>query len=282
MKGHLVSFTTTYQDIGFQDVELRQLRLIDSAKKYDINSFSSWNRQKLLKTEFYKQNKEILDYKIGAGYWLWKPYIILRTLEEAEENDFIIYVDNSMYFIDNPKVLLDLCQKEKGILLFKHDSSSKTKYYTQKTTYKSMNLDFEEFKNRPMYCSNVQIYQKNQNSITFVKEYLKECLKIESLTENYYNEDSEFIKHKHDMSILSLLANKYMLNGYRVPYQYGNHQKMKEFRVEGEFILNDVYSDIDFQSFYYTIFEWDKNGNGAKRKVFHKLNPRFIYHKIFK
>ena len=81
MKVHLVSFATTYKDIGFQDTELRQQRLIESAKQYGIHSFFSWTRQMLLKTDFYQQNKFILDHKIGAGYWLWKPFIILDTLE---------------------------------------------------------------------------------------------------------------------------------------------------------------------------------------------------------
>jgi hypothetical protein len=282
MKTHLVSFTTTYQDIGFQDVELRQLRLIKSAKKFGINHFFTWNRQTFLKTFFYKQNKEILDHKIGAGYWLWKPYIILDALEKVNEGDFVIYLDNSMYFIDNPKPLLELCENENGILLFKHDTSNAIKYFTQQSTFKSMNLDIEQYKDKPMYCSNVQVYQKNVNSLSFIKEYLSECLNPLALIENYSNEIAEFKKHKHDMSILSLLANKYNVNGYRVPYQFGNHQKIEEFRKDGEFLLYGKYMDIDYNSYYSTILHWDKEGIGIKRNLFQKLNPKFIYYKLIK
>ncbi len=27
----------------------------------------------------------------GFGYWLWKPYILLRTLEQAKDGDIIFY-----------------------------------------------------------------------------------------------------------------------------------------------------------------------------------------------
>lgn len=283
MTKYLVSFTTTYQDIGFQDVELRQLRLIESAKKFGINHFFTWNRQKFLKTSFYKQNKEILDQKIGAGYWLWKPYIILDALEKVNEGDFVIYLDNSMYFIDNPKPLLELCEKENGILLFKHDSSSAIKYFTQQSTFKSMNLNFEEYKNKPMFLAGIQIYKKNAMSIDFTSKLLEYCMNPECLMDCIStDEDKDFKKHKHDMSILSLLANKYNINGYRVPYQFGNHQKMEEFRKEDEFLLYGKYMDIDYNSYYSTILHWDKEGIGIKRNLFQKLNPKFIYYKLIK
>lgn len=41
--------------------------------------------------------------------------------------------------------------------------------------------------------------------------------------------------HRHDQSVLSLLAIKHKIVLFRQPTQYGNHYKSGEYRVKGEF-----------------------------------------------
>lgn len=47
-----------------------------------------------LSAEFIKQHKKfIVKSRQGFGYYLWKPYIILKTLETMEEGDILLYSD---------------------------------------------------------------------------------------------------------------------------------------------------------------------------------------------
>ncbi len=46
--------------------------------------------------EFKEKNKHILEQPRGAGFWLWKPYIIKKTLEKIEENDLLFYSDSGI------------------------------------------------------------------------------------------------------------------------------------------------------------------------------------------
>src|SRR5208282_2331127 len=48
-------------------------------------------RKSHIDKEFFEKNKHILSQKKGDGYWLWKPYFILKTLENAPENSTVIY-----------------------------------------------------------------------------------------------------------------------------------------------------------------------------------------------
>jgi hypothetical protein len=57
---------------------------------------------------FAKKNKHILDRKRGAGYWLWKPYIIHRELYLAREGDIIVYSDAAVDVIQNIDHLINL------------------------------------------------------------------------------------------------------------------------------------------------------------------------------
>ena len=49
----------------------------------------------IISTEFYKENKEILSLNRGAGYWLWKPYLILETLKKMNDGDVLLYLDST-------------------------------------------------------------------------------------------------------------------------------------------------------------------------------------------
>jgi len=53
----------------------------------------AWTREDLLDSDFFKQNKKIFDQPRGAGYWAWKPYIILQTLNRLSSEDWLIYSD---------------------------------------------------------------------------------------------------------------------------------------------------------------------------------------------
>jgi hypothetical protein len=62
-----------------------------SAPRAGIDTILSWTRDKLKATDFYEQNRQILDRPRGGGYWLWKPYIILDALQKSDPGDVILY-----------------------------------------------------------------------------------------------------------------------------------------------------------------------------------------------
>ena len=58
--------------------------------------------------EFKEKNKNILIRKRGNGYWLWKPYFMLKTLKEKlNDGDYLIYTDACILYKDNVKILVN-------------------------------------------------------------------------------------------------------------------------------------------------------------------------------
>ena len=49
--------------------------------------------------EFYVKHKNILDQKRGCGFWLWKPYLINRTLQKLSYGDYLFYSDAGALFL---------------------------------------------------------------------------------------------------------------------------------------------------------------------------------------
>ena len=61
--------------------------------------------------EFYEKNAEfILHNKRGCGYWLWKPYLINKNINDMTNGDILLYLDCGCE--------LDVHKKNKIIELF--------------------------------------------------------------------------------------------------------------------------------------------------------------------
>ena len=48
---------------------------------------------------FQSRHADILSTPRGAGLWLWKPYIINKTLHSMRDGEYLIYADAGIYFV---------------------------------------------------------------------------------------------------------------------------------------------------------------------------------------
>src|SRR5690606_2752446 len=66
-----------------------------------------------LSSSFVKKNEHILKQKRGAGYWLWKPKIILDTMDRypLSENILIFYLDAGAHFVRDVSPLMTRIEK---------------------------------------------------------------------------------------------------------------------------------------------------------------------------
>lgn len=186
----------------------------DIVINYDQNS---------LDKKFVKENYNILKHSKGSGYWLWKPYLILKTLLESEEDDIILYADSGMYPIQPLSYLFDLA-KVNDICLFQvHNQINKV--WTKYDCFDIMDCKGDKFYNSQQVCGAPQVYRKTKNSISFVSEIFEFCKNEHLLTDtnSIKNNFIEFKEHRHDQSILTNLAIKKDIVIYRDPSQYGNN-----------------------------------------------------------
>ena len=68
----------------------------------------------------YKQQyKNIFSYTRGCGLWLWKPYLINKTLQEIKEGNWLFYVDSGTVFVNDIHKLIK-CAEDNGsdVMLF--------------------------------------------------------------------------------------------------------------------------------------------------------------------
>jgi hypothetical protein len=104
-----VTHLTTYSDAS---MSIAARICAESGKKNGIDRVWSWTDAAIRQTEFYEQNKAILDQPRGSGYWLWKPYIILDTLQRAKDGEIVVYADAGIEFIAPVKHITDRMDKD--------------------------------------------------------------------------------------------------------------------------------------------------------------------------
>ncbi|MBP7189727.1 MAG: hypothetical protein KA998_00565 [Rickettsiaceae bacterium] len=157
---------------------------------------------------YIKKHKEIFSQKRGSGYWLWKPYIIDKTLTMMNYGDILFYVDSGVVILENTDFFTDKMDEDKSdILLFK--SFHKNRRFTKRDTYSMMGAD-EKYAQHPQFGATIVIVRKTDRSIKFIKEWMRYCENPKLLTDEPSKKEEypDFIEHRHDQSILTMLYYK--------------------------------------------------------------------------
>lgn len=185
---------------------------------------------------FKKENKEIFEHERGNGLWIWKPYFILKTLSKLNEGDHLFYSDSGTFFIRNINHIKKVMD-ESDIWVSKLPLVEKQ--FTKIDSFILMNCEHDAYKDTNQISGTFIMLRKSEKSIQFVKEWLNYCKDIRILgpQENVMGKlnDSSFIAHREDQSVLSLLSKKWSLKIYNDPSQYG--KLPEKYKSEGRIFL---------------------------------------------
>jgi len=207
-----------------------QLSLAQDALQSGAQRLSLWRRRDLERTAFYRANRDILDQPRGAGYWLWKPYIILSELERLQQGDFLFYSDcgqpDKPHRISRPlHVLADWCKSNVGGMLpgVYIPKSGRNAKWTKGECFSVMGCDSDLFRDHPQIQTTFSVWEKHDESLDFVQAWLDWCTVPAAISDGRVDpsipDAPDFRDHRHDQSILTLLALKRGLRCYGSPLE---------------------------------------------------------------
>jgi len=229
---------------GSNGYEVVQQRLVDSADGWFDKCIQY--KEEDIDTDFRTRHSQIMNCRRGYGYWMWKPYFLLKTFETMNEGDFCLYADSTAVLVSDPTALFDICAQSGGILMFSPKIYLMTTW-TKADCFNMMGLTERKYLNGTVLLAAFQLYQKNERSFSFIRDYMYYCSDYQIVSDapnimgyNFPN----FREHRHDQSILSLLAIKYEVNIRRDPSQHGNHLP----DAYGQ--IFDLKRDIKFRRYY--------------------------------
>jgi len=193
-------------------------RLTSQTKKLNLFDEIIGYKDNYLKEdkEFWKKHSSfILNNKRGYGYWLWKPYLIMKTLEKMNDNDILIYADSGCEIDINQKdkfiELFQLVKKDLIIGSFACDGTCKEKEWTKMDLFTYLNMNNEKYLNSIQHQASALCILKCDKTYNLIKEWYNISCNYNLLDDstNIYINDYTFREHRHDQSIFSLLTKKY-------------------------------------------------------------------------
>lgn len=213
VKYHFITFATP-DHMSFAEENVKSALEIggfDTAKIYTMNDIDDY---------FKVKNAHILNQHRGSGYWIWKPYFILKKLLEIEEGDILCYNDSKYLWLKNIRQFESDVLTGKNIGVYKNKPNEPCyleKEFTKFDSFALMNINHENnFRDNVMNTNQVWagfiLLRKTFNPIRFVSEWLTYVQDQRIVTDSrsiFGPENSSFRDHRHDQSVLSLLCKKW-------------------------------------------------------------------------
>ncbi len=176
--------------------------------------------------EFYAKNEFILRQSRGAGYWMWKYYFFDQLLndESIPEGSYIFYSDSGSYFIESIDNLINVLERDgQSVQVYRQNHASYI--WTKRDMFILMDADKEPFISSCQRVGGWMLAKKDDFSRKFFTECLAYSCDFRIITDapNQMGQPNYpgFRDHRHDESLITIMAKKYELFPYRNPSQHG-------------------------------------------------------------
>lgn len=203
--------------------ELTDINVFDTViaytDEYLKNDSEFWN----------KHHNFIANNSRGYGYWIWKPYVILKTFNQMNYGDILVYLDAGCEVVNNPDSVDKMHKLISDTSNISYTSTGHNeKKYTKMDLFKYLNVDKNtDIHNSIMHQAGVIIIIKNKHTVAFITEWYNNMCDYHLVDDSpsILQNDTSFIEHRHDQSIFSLLIK----TKYNVDFNTKNN------------VMNDIY-----------------------------------------
>ena len=180
---------------------------------------------------FAEQNKDILSQRRGNGYWLWKPYFILKTLNQIEDGDYLMYADSGAVYQNPIQTLID-CMEQNGQNILCFYIGSTEKYWSKRDAFILLDCDKPEYTDTSQRLGGFVLCKNCEQTRAIVAEWLGFCTDRRIITDDENtlglpNYDG-FQGNRHDQTCWSLITKKHGIPAFRDPSQFGEKTVLPE------------------------------------------------------
>lgn len=198
----------------------------------DVDEFVRYGPEDLKKDNFWNENQKILKEPLGAGYWIWKPFIILDAMSRLDDGDIVLYTDAGMKVLSSLSPLFEITKLSKDNRMLFAESwfygSHLHSQYTKRDCFVLMGLDAPQYWSERCLSAAFHVWMKTPKNIDFLQQwqgYLKDS-RIVTYEPNACGLPNlpDYIDHRHDQAVLSLLSLKHGRELYRAPSQFTNNE----------------------------------------------------------
>jgi hypothetical protein len=207
VKIHLI----TYGNRQYKHQRILFKHLAEDSKFFDsIKVFTPFDLDKKFKIYF----ENILSIQKGNGYWIWKPYLLKKTMELLADDDILFYCDAGC--------LINKLGKERFYYYIGRLYGSKTGCLSFELPYKEVEYTkqevFDYFKcddkirTSKQLVGGVLLFRKCPHSISLINSFYTTLYDNPLLfidKRDFNIQDKQFIDHRHDQSVFSIIRKQF-------------------------------------------------------------------------
>ena len=173
------------------------------------------------------RHRDVLSARRGAGYWLWKPYLIREHLRAMRAGDWFFYCDASAVLLEAVTSLVDHAREENlDFLVFELEPYRLESIWTKRDAFAILGMDEARFWGSTQRLAGCSLWSPSDVSFTVVEEWLEACCDRRLVSDDANTcglpNLPGFRDHRHDQSLLSLVTKRHGLPAWRDPSWGGN------------------------------------------------------------
>ena len=159
---------------------------------------------------FWRRNATILEQGRGAGYWLWKPYIVSRALEDMAADDFLFYLDVDNLVLRSVAPIEAAMRRHGGGVAAFEIENQVERMWTKRDCFVAMGCDAPRYTDSRQVLASYSAWRRTAAATAFVDAWLHWAqdpqLVADAPSCGPLPDYPEFRDHRHDQSIFSLLC----------------------------------------------------------------------------
>lgn len=164
-----------------------------------------------LDPRFVEAHRDTLVSSRGAGYWLWKPYVVARVLDELDDGDLLWYADAALHFVSSIEPVHELMDA-RGLDVLLFGEGFRESMYTKRDAFVLMDCNAPRYWASPQRFASAFVLRRSSLSRELAARFLAFAEDPRILTDrpSEHGPDApDFVAHRHDQSILSLLTKRF-------------------------------------------------------------------------
>lgn len=167
----------------------------------------------------------VLNNKRAGKFGIWRPYIVMNTIEDSNDGDLIVYLDSGAYFVKSVDYMLSFMKdKEMDILLFNDKHSEEQ--YTKQDIFEYFHVVDSSIRQSSQRWSGCFAFIVSPETRKFFAQWLVVVKNAPYLFTDQPNQlgepnSEEFIDTRHNQSVLSVQSKVAGYAAYRDPSQWG-------------------------------------------------------------
>ena len=205
--------------------QAEELKVFDETKLYtdlDLkNDPEFWGKHK----DFIEQNSS--EGSRGYGYYIWKSYIIKKSMENMNDGDIIMYVDAGSTMTKDRKNIISAFNIVKKDYILGTVARSIEKQYNKMDLIILLGMKNSKHLETQQRQAGAEMFLICDKTRKLVIEWYNICCNYHIIDDSPSIEPNlpDFIEHRHDQSVFSLLTKKYNLFS-KLNIGKKNHEKM--------------------------------------------------------